>query len=624
MFRIDKWYAIYKYADLATVEAENMKYGQGDGNLWDMIEYRKNKFIPQIQTIASDKFGSPQLPYTKKFHSMLRYNPPKGQKKDKGKNDEDKKDPDGYYDIVYKNLNLSRQRYESVLKLSVTKIIFLFYIFCVLSFFYPSNLFFIVLLCVFDLYRGCAMVDDETKKCCDLLIEKHNFFIDKSINWSWTNEIDQFSPDFYHQNPNNKKKPNVYKKAKLLSNKLQSLHEWAFGHDSIDDVFNQNAFMEEMVGVSAYLQTCHLDKLGHVPVGQQIVQHLHNLFEIRGHEFPETMKIVEETIATNKTVIGNEGMHSFMKVVARTQHQRRMDIKNQILQSNIKRNIKLITFFYRLLFALLCWCYRCNVKSKAIRNIRNAQAATNWKDDSDTEEDDSDCQTDGSNDDDDNYNNDDNITDIKDLPSLYYMTMVKPWCTVNGWRRFCFKKHNVDTELVESEDDCKKVLTEIPAAMNLSSNDNNNNNDNNGDFSRFKIAPVSNVSEQPSRFATQIRFGKPLINRERKKKSSMSQQASVRHISNNNNNNNNGDGSEEEDIDIQLPGLGGGRSLSPSSQVVPVAASVPGPDNARSTKGKCFCNCDCIACVVVNRNKYNARKMQLFALTMFSYPFRLF
>ena len=55
MFRVDKWYAIYKYADLGTVEAENMKYGQSDGNLWDMIEFRKNKFIPKIQIIASDK-----------------------------------------------------------------------------------------------------------------------------------------------------------------------------------------------------------------------------------------------------------------------------------------------------------------------------------------------------------------------------------------------------------------------------------------------------------------------------------------------------------------------------------------------------------------------------------------
>ena len=135
MFRTDKWYAIYKYADIGTVEAENMKYGQGDGNLWDMIIFRKNKFIPQIQIIASDKFGSPQLPYTKKFHSMLRYNPPKGQTSDKDKNDEHKKDAEGYYDIVYKNLKLSRQKYESVLKLSVTKgvlcFIFFFYRFTV-------------------------------------------------------------------------------------------------------------------------------------------------------------------------------------------------------------------------------------------------------------------------------------------------------------------------------------------------------------------------------------------------------------------------------------------------------------------------------------------------------------
>ena len=459
------------------------------------------------------------------------------------------------------------------------------------------------------------MVDDETKRCCDLLIEKHNFFIDESINWSWTNEIDQFSPDFYHQNPSNKKKTNVYKKAKLLTNKLQSHHEWVFGNDSIDDVFNQNAFMEEMVGVSAYLQTCHLNKVGVVPVGQQIIQHLYNLFDIRGHEFPETMKIVEETIATNKTVISNEGMHSFMKVAARSQHQRRMYIKNQILQSNIKRNIKLITFFYRLLFALLCWCYRCNVKSKIIQNIRNAQAATNWKDDSDTEEDDSDCKNDGS-DSDDNYECDDNIIDIKDLHSSHYMTMVKPWCTVNGWRRMCFKKHNVHTKLVESEDDCKGVLTEIPDVMNLSSNDNNNDN---ADFSRFKIAPVSNVSGRSSRFATQIRFGKPLINREKQKKSSMSEEANAL----DNGNNNNSDGSEEEDIDIQLPGLGGAHSLSQavsSSQAVPAAVSIAARANAHSVRGKCFCNCVCIACMVVNRNKYSCRKMQLLALALFSYP----
>ena len=99
------WYRAYKTKDIGLIESQHILNCQSKGNIWDWKHHLDTRFIPGLRSVLSDSFGNPQLPSTKDFMKLLKYNPTQGQGV-------------GYYDIQYKNLKLCRQDGQSVMKLS--------------------------------------------------------------------------------------------------------------------------------------------------------------------------------------------------------------------------------------------------------------------------------------------------------------------------------------------------------------------------------------------------------------------------------------------------------------------------------------------------------------------------